>query len=294
MARLTTPSDYSLWLKRLSVYARFVKIEHSLFSLPLLFAGAVMASDGWPTLRVSGLVILAGIGARIFALTLNRLIDKPLDRKNPRTANREFINGSLSVWDVLLIGVAGMLVYLWSARALSEFCLIWSWVPLVFFAIYPYFKRFTSLSHVVLGITWAMAPLGGWFAVRPGFDGSWPAVLLAVFSVFWVAGFDIIYSTLDEDFDRAEGLFSFPVKFGRAKSLRISGVFHGIGFVILVLLYVSSLQGTGSAFCLLLTGFLLFVEHLIAHKVEWSFFRINVIVGFTVLLMVVLGTGYRF
>ncbi|MBK8650647.1 MAG: UbiA family prenyltransferase [Elusimicrobia bacterium] len=222
---------------RLAAYARFVKLEHALFSLPITFSGALLAQGGWPPWRLSMLVILAGVAARTFAMAVNRIIDVQVDAKNPRTKNRELVTGALSVWDALLVAIAGLVVYIWCAQSINSFCLIWSWVPLLFFVIYPTLKRFTWLCHFGLGLTWALAPLGGWFAVRPGFEGSWPAWILGAFSFFWLSGFDIIYGTLDEEFDRREGLFSLPARFGRRRALRVSMTAHFIAFLCLALLF---------------------------------------------------------
>ncbi|MBL0250862.1 MAG: UbiA family prenyltransferase [Elusimicrobia bacterium] len=114
---------------RLAAYARFVKLEHALFSLPITFSGALLAQGGWPPWRLSMLVILAGVAARTFAMAVNRIIDVQVDAKNPRTKNRELVTGALSVWDALLVAIAGLVVYIWCAQSINSFCLIWSWVP---------------------------------------------------------------------------------------------------------------------------------------------------------------------
>lgn len=282
------------WRERLSSYARFVKLEHTLFSLPILFAGAVLADWSWPSLRVTGLILLAGTGARTLALSLNRMIDRNVDRRNPRTAERELATGSLSLWDAALIAVAGLLIYIWAARELSIFCLMWSWVPVLFFAIYPTLKRFTWFSHFGLGVTWALAPLGGWFAVRPGFEGVWPGVILAAFSFFWLAGFDIVYATLDEEFDKREGLYSLPARFGRLAALRTSSLLHGAAFICLATLYATALGGVWAAFLMMLVGFLFFLQHILVDNVDLAFFKINAVAGFIVLAMVVLGVQKEF
>jgi 4-hydroxybenzoate polyprenyltransferase len=281
--------DRHLWRERLSAYSRFIKIEHTLFSLPLLFAGAVLAAGEWPSWRVTLWILAAGIGARTLALSVNRMIDREIDRKNPRTASRELAQGTLSLKDAILISVAGLLLYLWAAAELSDFCLLWSWVPVLLFVIYPTLKRFTWLSHFGLGVTWAMAPLGGWFAVRPGFEGVWPALILAVFSFFWLAGFDIIYATLDEEFDRQEGLYSLPARLGRRWALRVSALLHWGAFACLAALYATSLRGVGASFLMLVAGSLLFFEHLLIDNVDLAFFKLNVITGFVVLAMVLWG-----
>lgn len=277
------------WQERLWAYARFLKVEHALFSLPLLFAGALLAGRQWPSWRVSGLILAAGIGARTLALALNRIIDRRIDARNPRTATRELPSGTLSLWDALLVCVLSLAVYLWAAASLSQFCLIWSWLPVLLFVIYPFLKRFTWLAHFGLGLTWTMAPLGGWFAVSPGFAGSWPAFILAAFSFFWLVGFDIIYATLDEDFDRREGLYSLPARWGRLWALRVSSLMHGAAFLCLLLLYATALNGVGAAFLMIVAGLFLVMEHMLSSNVNLAFFKINVATGFVVLMMVALG-----
>jgi 4-hydroxybenzoate polyprenyltransferase len=290
----TSPVARTVVRDRLQAYARFLKLEHTLFSLPILFAGAALAGGRWPDARVTVLILVAGTAARVLALSLNRLIDRRLDGRNPRTASRELATGALSVWDAALVSVASLLAYVWAANELSVFCLIWSWVPVVFFVIYPTLKRFTWFSHFGLGLTWALAPLGGWFAVRPGLDGLWPALVLAAFSFFWLSGFDIIYATLDEDFDRREGLFSIPARLGRHRALQASSALHGAAFLCLALLYAGFLSGVGAAFLLIMAGFLLFLEHILSDHVDLAFFKINAVTGFVVLGMVLLGVRADF
>src|SRR4051812_2704792 len=132
---------------RLLSYSRFVKAEHTLFSVPLIFSGAVLAGGRWPSWRLSGLILAAGFGARTAAFALNRMIDRQIDAKNPRTAERELPKGTMSLaeaWGVLIVG---LVIYLASAAAIAPICLYVSPLPLIVFAIYPYLKRFTPLAH---------------------------------------------------------------------------------------------------------------------------------------------------
>ncbi|MBL0058006.1 MAG: UbiA family prenyltransferase [Elusimicrobia bacterium] len=291
---LAHESRVAVWSERLKTYARFLKLEHTLFSLPILFSGSLLAHEGLPGWRISALILLAGAGARTLALALNRLIDVRVDAKNPRTANRELVTGALSVFDAVLVALLGLAVYLWAAKAINSFCLLWSWVPVLFFVVYPMLKRFTWLCHFGLGLTWALAPLGGWFAIRPGFEGSWPAWILGLFSVFWLSGFDIIYAVMDEEFDRREGLFSLPARFGRRRALRVSGVLHVLAFLTLTGLFFFTLHGANAAFLCLSAGTLLLFEHLVVDHVDLAFFKINVVTGFVVFAMVFVGLRPEF
>jgi 4-hydroxybenzoate polyprenyltransferase len=150
-------------------------------------------------------------------------------------------------------------------------------------------KRYTPLAHFGVGLGLAMGPLGGWFAVSPSLDNLVVPGLLSTFTLFWVAGFDIIYATLDEDFDRKESLYSFPARFGRVRALRFSALFHLIAFGFLAALFAVSPLSLLALPLLVLTGVLLYLEQKKAEDVELAFFRINAVAGFAVLLMVVVG-----
>ncbi|CAG0963165.1 partial 4-hydroxybenzoate solanesyltransferase, partial [Rhodocyclaceae bacterium] len=212
-------------------YFSFVKIEHTLFSLPLVYAGVFLASrgafPGWTPLL---LVLAAATGARTVAFALNRIIDRQIDARNPRTASRDLPSGRMSLIEAVGVLVAGLGIYFCSAYYLSFFCFVMSPIPLVIFIVYPTMKRFTPMAHFGVGLGLAMGPLGGWFAVSPSFDTILSPALLSLFTMLWVAGFDIIYATLDEEFDKKASLFSFPSRFGKERALRYSGYLHAAAF----------------------------------------------------------------
>ena len=271
-------------------YFSFVKIEHTLFSLPLIYSGVMLASkNGAPPLSLLVLVLTAATGARTVAFALNRIIDRRIDARNPRTASRDLPSGRMTLRDATGVLIAGLALYFGSAWSISSFCFFMAPIPLAVFVIYPTMKRYTPLAHFGVGLGLAMGPLGGWFALSPSFrDLSAPA-LLALFTLFWVAGFDIIYATLDEEFDRRESLFSFPALFGRRTALRLSALFHGIAFVLLVALFFYSYMSLLALPLLLLTGWLLYLEQRKAEDVQLAFFRINAVAGFAVFCMVLVG-----
>jgi 4-hydroxybenzoate polyprenyltransferase len=188
------------------------------------------------------------------------------------------------------VAVAGLALYFGSASLISGFCFALSPIPLLVFVIYPTMKRYTPLAHFGVGLGLAMGPLGGWFAVSPSFDRLLVPALLSFFTLFWVAGFDIIYATLDEQFDRQESLYSFPVRFGRKGALRASAAFHGIAFLLLVAMFISSVLSLLALPLLLLTGYLLYLEQKKADDVHLAFFKINAVAGFAVFTMIVVGT----
>ncbi len=276
-------------MNSLKKYSSFIKLEHTLFSLPLFFAGALFAENEWPGLRTTVLIVLAGGSARIVALALNRIIDRHVDRQNPRTQARPLSTGAMSSGEAWLVALIGLAIYLFSAWLISGFCLTLSWIPLVGFAAYPYFKRFTKWAHLGLGLVWALVPLAGFFAVKPSFEGVLPAATLALFTVFWLAGFDIIYATSDEEFDREAGLYSLPACWGAAKALGVAALFHWLAFLCLVVIYSVWLSGPVTVMLLVTIGILLFLEQKFSHYVDAAFFQMNVFVGFAVLFFILTG-----
>jgi len=267
----------------------FVKIEHTLFTLPLIYGGVVLGSRGMPSVRLLLLVLTAAVGARTLAFALNRIIDRKIDLLNPRTSNRELPSGRMSLAEAFAVLLAGFILYFGSAVFISKFCLMLSPVPLIVFIVYPYMKRFTFLAHFGVGLGMAMAPLGGWFAVSPSFDNILPPILLCLFTTFWGAGFDIIYATLDEEFDKREHLHSFVSRFGRQRALAYSAFLHLIGFVSLVLLFFTTIHTLYAMPFLLLTGILLWFEQHKASDIEFAFFKINAGLGFVVFAMIMTG-----
>jgi 4-hydroxybenzoate polyprenyltransferase len=271
-------------------YFSFVKIEHTLFSLPLIYSGVLLAAgDALPPWSTLILVLTAATGARTAAFALNRIIDRKIDARNPRTAARDLPTGRITLWEASWVLVAGLALYFGSAWLLSRFCFLLSPVPLAVFVIYPTMKRYTPLAHFGVGLGLAMGPLGGWFAMSPSLENLFAPAVLSLFTLFWVAGFDIIYATLDEEFDRKESLYSFPARFGRERALRYSALFHLIAFALLVVLFLHSLRSLLALPLLLLTGYLLYVEQRKSDDVELAFFRINAVAGFAVLAMVAVG-----
>jgi 4-hydroxybenzoate polyprenyltransferase len=275
--------------KRLSNFFRFVKIEHTFFSLPMIFSGVFLSTKDLPRPSTVVLILIAATGARSVALALNRIIDREIDERNPRTMIRELPSGKMTYFEAVLVLIIGAVGYFGSAALISTFCLYLSPIPIVVFTLYPYMKRFTPFCHFGVGLGLAMAPLGGWFAVHPTLSGILPAALLGLFTFFWVSGFDVIYSTLDELFDRQEKLHSFTSRYGKVRALRYSGYLHFLAFVCLGLLFAFYIRAILALPFLILTGVLLYMENKKAEDVELAFFKINAFLGFSVLGMVVMG-----
>lgn len=276
-------------------YIRFVKIEHTLFSLPVVFAGTFLALSQvfrTLTLKESFWILLAVLTARAVGFGLNRIIDRDLDAKNPRTKERELPSGTISLSAAWLFVALASTIFIFSAGMLSPLCLFLSPIPLLLFWLYPYLKRWTIWSHLGLGIAWGIAPIGGYLAVYPHFNPFSqlvPVLLLALFCIFWVAGFDILYATLDEDFDRKNSLFSIPALLGTKNALRISEIFHLTAFLFLGTLTKLYLNHTISFLFLALIGGFFILSHwkvqtqtLTPKVVDFAFFKTNAVVSFLV------------
>jgi len=273
----------------LQKYVSFVKLEHNLFSLPILFAGATLADNKWPSLHLISLLILAGISARVVAMILNRIFDRDIDIKNPRTQGRHIPQGLIKVVEAWVMVVLCLAIYVFSAWSISDFCLQLSPIPIVAFAVYPFFKRFTKWTHLFLGLVWSMVPLAGFLAVKSSWDGIAPALILGIFSVFWLAGFDIIYAVLDEEFDRQSGVHSLPAAWGHKRALKMAAFFHLIAFLSLTLLYGIWFEGPVTVMLLFMLGVLLLLEHQFVQYIDFAFFYINVLISFMVLAFVNAG-----
>jgi 4-hydroxybenzoate polyprenyltransferase len=211
-------------MRRLALFAGAVKVEHTVFALPFAYISMILAAGGWPGWHVLVWVTLALLGARTAAMSLNRLIDRAIDARNPRTARRHLPAGLLSTRDVAIGTIAGVALMFVSAWQLNPLCLMLAPLALVFLVGYPYTKRFTIASHWILGFTDGIAAAGGWIAVTGHFAP--PAFILWFAVTFWIAGFDLIYACQDIDFDRREGLHSVPARFGTAVALRLAQFCH--------------------------------------------------------------------
>src|SRR5205807_9095406 len=213
-----------------------IKIEHTLFALPFAFLGAVLAARGVPSTWQLVWITIAMVGAISTAMAFNRIADREYDARNPRTSMRAIPAGVLSVGFVVVFTICGAGLFLFAASMLNRLTLLLSPVALASIVLYSYTKRWTLLSHLVLGWCLGIAPTGAWIAVRGSIDSPAP-LLLSLIVMLWTAGFDVLYACQDYDFDRREGLRSIPARFGVAQSLWISRALHVSAFVALFALY---------------------------------------------------------
>ena len=210
-------------------WGEFIKISHTIFAMPFGLAAMLLAAGGVPEGRVFFGVLMCLVGGRTAAMAFNRLADWSIDQKNPRTAVRSTLVSKTTAY-VTMAGGSGLLVG--GAWLLNPLCLMLSPVALAIVCFYSLTKRFTWGSHGFLGLALGTAPVGGWLAVRGQFD-SWVPIVLGCAVGLWVAGFDLIYALQDREFDRREGLKSFPVRFGERVTLRMAGGLHGLAVICL-------------------------------------------------------------
>ncbi|MBO8181216.1 MAG: UbiA family prenyltransferase [Archaeoglobus sp.] len=271
-------------MRKFKDYLDFIKIEHTLFALPFAYAGAFLASNGWFGIKFLILITLAFTGLRTAAMSLNRIIDREIDALNPRTADRHIPSGKISVKEGYWIAIVGFAVYFLSAYFINFTAFFLSPIPALTAWIYPYLKRYTCLSHYVLGLNLAFAPLGGWIAITNSIDpleAELVPSLIGLALVFWVAGFDMIYALQDVDFDRKMGLHSIGAHFGERTARLMAALNHVVFFIILAFVFLFRIKGESLILGILLIGFLLFYEHAIVRKrydekrIQLAFFYSN-------------------
>lgn len=270
-----------------------IRFEHSVFALPFALLGAMLAANGWPTARQLLWIIVAMVAARSAAMTFNRIVDRELDAANPRTRARALASGALSLrfaWSFL---AASAVVFVAAAGQLNRLTLELSPLALGWVLLYSYTKRFTWLSHLVLGAALGIAPAAAWIAVRGSLT---PRILLLSAAVtLWVAGFDILYACQDYDFDRAHPrLRSIPKRLGIRRALRLAADFHVAMVVLLLwLLWLSHLGWLGALGLLAVAGLIAYEHSLVRpddlSRLNAAFFTVNGYIG--ILLLLTWGTA---
>ena len=218
-------------------YMNFVKLPHTIFALPFALLGVIVASYIQPVTWRSGvLVVIAFTAARFVAMGFNRIADRRIDARNPRTQGRELPAGRLTVSQAWAAVLAAMVVFLWAAWALNPLCAALAPVALVWIAVYSYTKRFTDWTHLWLGGALAIAPVGGYIAITGAWsEPRWLLLVVALAVMCWVAGFDIFYALQDETFDRSEGLRSVVVRMGQGWAIIVAKLLHGAAIAALIL-----------------------------------------------------------
>ncbi|AOT60353.1 MULTISPECIES: menaquinone biosynthesis prenyltransferase MqnP [Streptomyces] len=270
---------------RVKTFLRMVMIEHSVFALPFAYIASLTAMyrDGgsvdWWTLL---LVTVAMVGLRTFAMACNRIIDREIDARNPRTAGRELVTGAMSVRSAWAGALAALAVFLGAAALLNPLCLLLAPVAVVPMVVYPYGKRFTNFPHAILGLAQAMGPVGAWLAVTGAW--SWDAVVLGLAVGVWIGGFDLIFACQDVDADRAHGVMSVPARFGIPAALYGARGAHAVTMGLFV--WYALLTGAGAWFWvgLAVVAAAFLYEHSLVRpgdlsRLNRAFFTVNGFIG---------------
>ena len=274
-------------IDKIAVYLRMIKFSHSVFALPFAFTSALIASSGIPELRKIVWIVIAMVGARSGAMGMNRIVDRKIDSANPRTRGREIPRGAIGVFEAVLLVIVSFVFFAYAAYMLNPLCLKLSPLAIAVLIAYSYTKRFTWMSHFVLGLAISAAPLGAWMAVKGSFDIE--IIPLSIAVIFWLAGFDVLYALQDIDFDTTYGLYSMPKRFGVRKSIYFSRIFHMTSFFLLVtngmIFKLGGVYWTG----MFLTAGLFLYEHSLIReddlsKLDFAFFNMNGYISLTVFI----------
>ncbi len=278
------------YINKLRDFNELVMFEHSIFSLPFIFIAMVVAADGWFGFILLILGVFAAISARNFAMGLNRFADRDIDAQNPRTASRPSVDGRLSASSILIFTLVNASVFIAVAYIINPFAFYLSFPILIIIGSYSYFKRFSSLAHIVLGISLGLAPIAGVVAVSAEIT-PW-SVMLSFGVIFWVAGFDLLYSLQDIDFDKERGLHSIPSKYGSEATLKISAFFHMLTVVFWALFVWVAGLNLFAYIAVILSAFMLGYEHYLVRKdftkIDRAFFTVNGYLGIVFFILIVL------
>lgn len=267
------------------VYLEMIKVEHSVFALPFAMVGMIYAANGFPGWRIFGLIVLAMVSARSSAMAWNRIADREIDAKNPRTKIRAIPAGMISLSKATAFFLVSCALFFVSAWMLNSLTFVLSPIALFVILGYSHTKRFTWLCHYWLGLSLGIAPAAAWIAVTGKFE--WTPALWIVGVMFWTAGFDILYALQDDEFDKENGLQSIPSKFGRNAGIWISRTSHI--FAVCALVAAGVLVGAGVAYfvgCLFAAAMLAYEQSLVKtndlSRLNMAFFTLNgyISVGF--------------
>lgn len=281
--------------KRFADFSELVMFKHSVFSLPFIFIAMIVASyldsgSGWFGWRLLLLGALAAVTARNFAMGVNRYLDRDVDRLNPRTKGRPSVDGRVSNAQMLGFIILNAFLFIVVAYFVNTLAFQLSVPILVILGAYTLFKRFSALAHLILGVSLGLAPIAGVVAVS-GEIPLW-SVYLATGVMFWVAGFDLLYSLQDMEFDKANNLHSIPSKFGAHKTMWIARVFHVLAVLFWVAFVLEAGLGLWAGVAVLFSAIMLTYEHTIVNKdftkIDKAFFTVNGYLGFVFILLIIM------
>lgn len=284
---------YNLAMKKITTllndFNELVMFKHSIFSLPFIFIAMIVAADGWFGFKLLFLGVLAALTARNFAMGFNRFLDRDIDALNPRTINRPNVDGRISPLQMFIFTFGNALGFIVVAYFVNDLALYLSIPILIIIGSYSFFKRFSYLAHIILGISLGLAPIAGVVAVSQTIT-LW-SIFLSLGVIFWVAGFDLLYSLQDIEVDKKLNLHSIPSKFGVEKTMQISKIFHALTVFFWLLFALFSQSGIFVYAAVILSAVMLSAEHYIVNKdfskIDKAFFTINGYLGIFFFILVV-------
>nr|WP_321267797.1 menaquinone biosynthesis prenyltransferase MqnP [uncultured Sulfurimonas sp.] len=278
------------YINKIKDFNELVMFEHSIFSLPFIFIAMIVSADGWFGFWLLFMGVLAALSARNFAMGLNRYADRDIDATNPRTESRPNVDGRLDATSIMIFVIVNALVFIAVAYMINDLALYLSLPILFVLGSYSYFKRFSHLAHIVLGISLGLAPIAGVVAVEASIP-PW-SVVLSLGVIFWVAGFDLLYSLQDIEFDKENNLYSIPSRYGADATLFISSLFHLLSVIFWALFVWIAGLGIFAYLAVILSAVMLGYEHKIVRKdftqIDRAFFTVNGYLGVAFLLFIIL------
>jgi 4-hydroxybenzoate polyprenyltransferase len=282
-------------IKLLNDFNELVMFKHSIFSLPFIFIAMVVSANGWFGFELLILGTLAALSARNFAMGFNRYLDRDIDALNPRTINRPSVDGRVSATQMFVFTLLNAIGFVVVAFMVNDLAFYLSVPILLIIGSYSYFKRFSYLAHLILGISLGLAPIAGVVAVSETIT-LW-SVLLAIGVMFWVAGFDLLYSLQDIEVDKKLGLHSVPSKFGTKKTMLFSKILHILTIVFWAGFVIVSNGGLFAYIAILLSAIMLSYEHIIVSrdftKIDKAFFTINGYLGIIFFVLIILDQIFK-
>ncbi|MEC8957430.1 MAG: UbiA-like polyprenyltransferase [Nitrospinota bacterium] len=277
---------------KLSVIFADIKIQHTIFALPFAIMSAFIAAKGLPQTEKIIWIIVCMVGARSAAMAFNRVLDARFDARNPRTQDRALPAGRVDIRSYWLFLIVSSAIFIFAANMLNSLAFYLSPVALLIVFFYSFTKRFTVYSHFWLGLAIAISPVGAWVAIRE--EISFSSLILGAAVIFWLVGFDILYSCMDVEFDRSSGLKSIPQKFGIENALRIAFASHGVMILFLLgLLFFVGQLGVLYSIGVVVVAILLFYEHSLVRpddlsKINIAFFNMNGIISLGLMVFVII------
>ncbi|KOU02820.1 prenyltransferase [Streptomyces sp. NRRL F-5755] len=284
---------------RIKAFLRLVMIEHSVFALPFAYIASLTAMHQWDgTVHWVELLLVtvAMVGLRTFAMAANRIIDREIDARNPRTAGRELVTGAVSVRSAWTGALIAVVFFLGAAALLNPLCLALAPIAVIPMVVYPYGKRFTNFPHAILGLAQAMGPVGAWIAVTGSW--SWDAVILGLAVGVWIGGFDLIFACQDVQADRAHGVKSVPARFGIPAALHGARASHAVTTALLVWYALATHAGVFFWLGLVIVVGAFLYEHTIVRphdlsRLNRAFFQVNGFIGIALFVCALLDLIVR-